>query len=283
MRSQVRALEGGRAFVEHADVTLTLVAGDDARRWLQDLVTTNVATLDRGQSRPSFLLTPTGRIRAAFHVLCLGERDLLLAQPIDQPATVADVLAPYVLSSDVTIDVSSRMRLFAVPGAISAPAWSGQGWRPSIHGPGVDLLVEGTEEDRAEARLRLEAEGLVPVGSEAVEARRIELGMPRFPVDLDEGSLPAEGELQGEEIDLTKGCFLGQEAVAKVRNLGHPTRVVLAARGDGPVRPRDEVRTGGRDVGVVTSANGSSAIIRVRWDARDAPLSTAAGTPLRLR
>lgn len=278
--AQVRALEDARAFVEHEDVRIWVFAGADARRWLHDLVTADVATLDRGQSRPSLLLTPTGRIRAAFQVLCLGERGFAIAQPDDQPRPVAELLAPYVLSSDVTID-ASRSRLFALPGAISAPAGSGEAWRPSIDGPGVDLLVE--EEGRAGVRRRLEESGLVAVGREALEARRIELGVPRFPVDLDEESLPAEAAACEEAIDLTKGCFLGQEAVAKVRNLGHPTRVVLAASGEGPVEAGEEVRAADRLVGAVTSANGTSAIVRVRWDARDGSLVTASRTALHLR
>lgn len=278
--AQVRALDDARAFVEHEDVTIWVVAGADARRWLHDLVTTDVATLERGQSRASLLLTPTGRIRAVFTVLCLGHRGFAIAQPDDQPRPVAELLAPYVLSSDVRID-ASRSRLFALPGASSAPGWGGEWWRPSIDGPGVDLLVE--EQERAGARRRLEESGLVAVGHEALEARRIELGVPRFPVDLDEESLPAEASTYEDAIDLTKGCFLGQEAVAKVRNLGHPTRVVLAARGEGPVEVGEEIRAADRLVGAVTSANGTSAIVRIRWDARDASLVTASGTALHLR
>lgn len=280
---QVRALEEGRAFVEHADTALVLVSGADARGWLHDLVTTDVASLERGSSRPSLLLSPTGRIRAAFQVLCLGARDFVLAQPEDQPRGVADLLAPYVLSSDVSIEISPRLRLFSLPGADAPPPWSGDGWRPCVHGPGVDLLIGGDEEEHADARRRLEGGGLVPAGPDAVEAWRIRRGVPRFPVDLDEDSLPAEAGLQGSVIDLTKGCFLGQEAVAKVRNLGHPTRMVLAATADGPVAATDDVVSGDRVVGSVTSANASSIIIRVRWEARDAPLATPGGSRLRPR
>lgn len=278
---QVRALEQARAVVEHEDMTLTSVAGADAREWLHDLVTADVASLEPGRSGPCLLLTPTGRIRAAFQVLCLGERAFLLAQREDQPRPVADLLAPYVLSSDVTIEVRSGIRLLSLPGAGTGPAWAGRAWRPSILGPGVDLLV--AEGDRAVARRRLEEAGLVRAGAEAVEAWRIGLGVPRFPVDLDEDSLPAEAVLPSEAIDLSKGCFLGQEALARVRNLGHPTRVVLAVAGEGPVAAGDPVWADGRQVGLVTSASGPAALVRVRWNAREALLVAGRGTPLRRR
>ncbi|HEX6230710.1 MAG TPA: hypothetical protein VF029_03255 [Actinomycetota bacterium] len=280
LAEQVRALEAGRAFVEHADVALVRVAGADARGWLHDLVTTDVRGLAPGGSRPSLLLSPTGRVRAAFQVVALDERDVLLAQPDDQPHRIADLLAPYVLSSDVSVELLPRLRLLSLPGARGAPPWSGRAWRPSIDGPGVDLLIG--EAEREEARIRLGREGRVEAAPDAVEAWRIGRGMPRFPVDLDEDSLPAEAGLaDAPVIDLGKGCFLGQEAVAKVRNLGHPVRVVLAATSEGPVAPGDEVVAGGVPVGAVTSANGRSAIVRVRWDARDAPLATAAGVRIR--
>lgn len=284
MDEMLRAIEEGRVFVEHADLVLVRVSGADASTWLNDLVTANVQRLERGETRPSLLLTPTGRIRAAFHVLGLSEREVLLAQPADQPARVSDLLAPYVLSSDVTVETSTMLRLFSLPGAASAPSWAGEGWRPSVLGSGVGLLIGGSQEEHADARRRLQDQGLAPAGLDAVEAVRISLGRPRFPVDLDEDSLPAEAGLDAPPVtDRTKGCFLGQEAVAKVANLGHPTRVVLAGLAAGPVAVGDRVHTDGQEVGLVTSAAGASVILRVRWDARDAGLVTATGVPIRAR
>ncbi|HZD16561.1 MAG TPA: hypothetical protein VE669_00315 [Actinomycetota bacterium] len=284
LAAQIRSIEEGRAYVEHGDVTLVAVSGADARAWLHDLVTTDVATLEPGESRPSLLLSPTGRIRAAFHVLSLGEHDLLLAQSHDQPRPVAELLSPYVLSAEVRIEVSTRRRLFSLPGGERAPAWAGEAWRPSIDGPGLDLLIGGDERERADVRRLLDGDGLRPVPSAAIEVRRIAMGVPRFPVDLDEASMPAEARLdEGPTIDLTKGCFLGQEAIAKVRNLGHPTRLTRGVTAEGPVVTGEAVTADGREAGVVTSAHDRTAIVRIRWDARDARLSTAAGTRLQGR
>ncbi len=89
-------------------------------------------------------------------------------------------------------------------------------------------------------------DGSVPVGPEALEAWRIRHGLARFPVDLDADSLPAEAGLDVEPvIDRTKGCYLGQESVARVRNLGHPPRVVLGVRAETPLRPGAPVRSNG--------------------------------------
>ena len=130
-------------------------------------------------------------------------------------------------------------------------------------------------------------DGSVPVGPEALEAWRIRHGLARFPVDLDADSLPAEAELDVEPvIDRSKGCYLGQESVARVRNLGHPPRVVVGVRAETPLRPGGPVRSRGAHVGSVTSVEprrGSSAMVRIRWDARDTELTADGGIALERR
>lgn len=285
LEKEVEALEEGRAYAELDEVALTLVSGSDARAWLNDLVTTDVQTFDRFQLRPSLLLGPTGRIRASFHVLALGDRDFALAQPVDQPEPISNVLAPYVLSSDVALS-PSRLRLFAVPGGAAPPDRFGNAYRPSVLGGGYDLLI-GASDDAVFDDLRrdLASEGLLPAGPEAVEARRIRRGEAAFPKDLDTDSLPAEAGLDVAPVtDRAKGCFLGQEAVAKVANLGHPTRVVFPVEADGPIHEGETVRAGsGEDAGLLTSAADRLGIVRVRWDARDADLATSSGTLLHTR
>jgi folate-binding protein YgfZ len=282
LEDQLAALEGGRAYVEHTDVTVTVASGADARRWLHDLVTSDVASLERFQARASLLLSPTGRIRATFHVLGL-ERDFLLVQAADQPASVGELLSPYILSSDVVLGPSS-LRVFSVPASRAALPGMSEGWRPAIQGDGVDILVEGATDNLRETRERLANAGLVSANPDVVEALRIRRGIPRFPVDLDEDSLPAEADLE-QTIDLTKGCFLGQESVAKVRNLGHPPRVVLALRSEQRTSAGEPVLSRGQEVGAVTSTTpvteGSALLARVRWAAAGSDLRTADGTLLR--
>jgi folate-binding protein YgfZ len=280
----IRALDTGLAYGELDGVTLTIVSGADARSWLGAIVTTDVASIGEHDSRPSLLLTPTGRIRASFHVLGLGERGFALAQGPGQPVPVRDLLAPFVLSSEVAI-APSGLRLFAVPGRSDPPAEASEVWRPSVLGQGLDLLVDADDGAALDdLRHRLGEAGLVASGPDAVEARRVRRGDPRFPTDLDQESLPAEaGWDAAPTTDRAKGCFLGQEAVAKVANLGHPVRIAVTVAAPDALTPSEAVLAEGREVGVVTSADGALGIARIRWDARDEPLTTSSGAFLERR
>jgi folate-binding protein YgfZ len=284
LERDARALDSGHAYVELVGTGLLLVSGSDARSWLHDLVTTDVESLGRFDSRPSLLLSPTGRIRAGFHVLRAGEDAFLLAQPAEQPAGIDTLLAPYVLSSDVLLR-RVPLRIFAVPGRADAPTSVGDVYRPSVLGGGFDAVAGGSGEDELEAvRTRLSQEGLRSVSADAARARRIRRGEPAFAVDLDVDSLPAESGWDVAPVtDRGKGCFLGQESVARVSNLGHPTRLVLPVAADAPLLPGDAVLADGAEVGVVTSATGMLGLARVRWEARSAPLISAAGARLRAR
>jgi hypothetical protein len=117
-----------------------------------------------------------------------------------------------------------------------------------------------------------------------LESWRIRRGVARMGVDFSPGALPAEAGLE-DTIDLTKGCFLGQESVAKVRNLGHPPWVLRHVRSRTPIVRGAPVLVGGVAIGEVTSATdadgGADAIVRVRWEAASEPLSTESG-PLSL-
>ena len=181
--------------------------------------------------------SPHGRIRA--DLLVAREPGSILAlQAPDRPRPLAELVAPYVLSSTS----SSR------PRRPTESSWAGAGVAPGYRG----------------------APGHVTVAPEAFEAWRVRRGVARFPIDLDEESLPAEAGLDREPvIDRSKGCYLGQESVAKVRNLGHPTRVVVPAILDGAASAGDRIRSGTEEVGVLTSLHGANAIVRIRWAARD--------------
>jgi folate-binding protein YgfZ len=285
IEEQIRALDEGEAFVRHEGMRIVRVVGGDARGWLHDLVTCDVSTLGAFEVRRALLLTPTGRIRADMHVMGSGDAGdgLVLAQPADQPRDLLELLRPYVLSSDVELE-PAPFEVVSVPGPGAPPEACARVWRPSLLGDGFALLAASGE--LARDLRRLEAAGLVEARPEAAEARRIRLGVARFPVDLDEDSLPAEAGLDDEVvIDRTKGCFLGQESVAKVRNLGHPTRALLALRSSDPLGEGETVLAGDRDVGLLTSVDagpeGWTAIARVRWEAWRDELRTASGALLR--
>jgi tRNA-modifying protein YgfZ len=238
-----------------------------------------------GQTRRSLLLTPTGRIRADFHVAAVGDSFFLL-QAQGQPHAVDAILAPYVLSSDVElVDRTEGTLIVAVLGGLAAGDGDGAHVvAPSVLGWGHDVIVPMGEPARR-LRERLRNRGLIELTARDLETRRIRRGIARMGADFGVDALPAEARLE-DTIDFTKGCFLGQESVAKVRNLGHPPRILQLVRSRMPIAPGDPVLAGGVAVGEVTSAapdgDGTDAIVRVRWDAASGPLSTEAG-PLSLR
>ena len=262
---QVDALDDGRGFMDRSADRILIVTGADARGWLGDLVTADVATLEHGSSRRSLLLSPTGRIRADLTVAQTGDDSFVALQPNDQPEAIHELLRPYVLSSAV--------RLEDATGSIAALAF-----------PEPGEVVTGPVEDLPSLeRAAIDAGGLL-VDDRGAELWRITHGNPRMGVDFEPGALPAEAGLE-RAIDLGKGCFLGQESVAKVRNLGHPPTVLRHLRSESVTDRGTEIRAAGEAVGLVTSVapgrNGGSVIIaEVAWRAAHAVLRTSDDSPL---
>ncbi len=280
---ELDALDQERAFVDLSSYRKVRVTGSDARTWLHDLVTADIASLEPGRACRSLLLTPTGRIRADFSVGC--DRDgFVLLQPADQPDHVGLLLSTYTLSSEVSLhDATNELALFAVPGHAAAALIGRFALSPSVLGAGVDLVTPLGEPARR-ARDRLVKNDLVEAGPAALESWRIRRGVARMGPDFGTDSLPAEAGLE-TTIDVTKGCFLGQESVARVRNLGHPPTILRHVGADRELSPGMRVTVGAAAVGEVTSATaapgtGWIAIVRVRWDAAAADLTVDGNVPL---
>ena len=125
----------------------------------------------------------------------------------------------------------------------------------------------------------------VVVSADAVEVMRIREGRARMGLDFFRTSIPAEAGLEAT-IDMTKGCFLGQESVARVRNLGHPPRVLVHLTAPSAVAPgADVMDPAGETVGTVTSAaagdrHATALLASVRWSALDGPLLDRTGSVL---
>jgi len=257
---ELLAIAEGRAAVGLTPFRKVRVRGDDAREWLHDLVTTDVASLVPGSSRRTLLLDATGHIRADLQVAC-DQDGFWLFQAPDQPDHIGSALAPYVLSSDVRLDdLTDERGLIALLGSADGH----DGFRPSCLGPGGDVIGSSVSTLLPPER--------VFVGADAAEVWRIRRGRARMGTDFDGKSIPAEAGLD-ETIDATKGCFLGQESVARVRNLGHPPRELRHLVADGRVDPGSPVLDEeGAQLGVVTSAaahvgGGTVLLASVRWGA----------------
>ena len=117
---------------------------------------------------------------------------------------------------------------------------------------GVDVLC--LSEDAAGVRADLEQRGARAVSEGAAEVLRIERGRPRYGVDMDASTMPEEAGIEGRAVSFTKGCYVGQETVARLHWRGRPNRRLRGLALDGPAAAGDEVRLDGRGVGTVTSA-----------------------------
>ena len=280
----VDLLEQGKAFADLSFWRKVAVSGSDALDWLNDLVSADLADLAPGRARRALLLSPTGGVRAEFTVAVPGGSVVLIQDPT-QPEPIDGLLAPYVLSADVSLeDRTNELALLAFPGRDRPPDAAGAAFStPSVLGSGVDLISLTEDRERLVAAF---SKAFRHVGGEDVERWRVAAGRARLGVDVLAEDLPVEAGFD-DAVATDKGCFLGQEAVAKVRNLGHPRRLVLALEADGPVSPGDAMLIDGSEVGQVTSTAvvgaRTLALARVGWQARGGPFRTPTGTELRVR
>ena len=264
----IEAVERGLGFIDLSGWRKLAVTGSDAVGWLNDLVTNRVDDLGPGKARRSLLLSRTGHVRAEFHVVSTREGRVLLQDPVQPP--LQPMLEPYVLSSDVTLEDRTRVLLLFVV----STATGGRTFQPFPFPGLAGLLGEQSPPDGH------------PVQEAELEVWRIRHGRPRFGVDLGDDALPPEAGWD-DLVDRTKGCFLGQEAVAKMSSLGHPTRLIVPLRAELAPPLAEPVLSGGDVVGRVTSVapdtDGYAVLARIAWKARDAVLHTSAGWPLARR
>ncbi len=280
--SVAERLSSGKAFADLSSWRKIGVSGSDALGWLNDLVSADISRVAPNRAAPTLLLSPTGHVRATFTVAVPGGTMMLLQDP-GEPNPIDRLLAPYVLSSDVDLDDrTGDLALFAIPNRPAPPNAPGSAFSaPSVLGTGVDLISLRQDHDRLWTSL---TKAFAPASPEDVEAWRVMAGIPRFGVDGDVNDLPQEAGL-ADLVSFGKGCYLGQEAMAKVRNLGHPRRVLLAleaSRAD--VSAGEAVLVDGAEAGRVTSAaqlGGRTVVMaKVRWDRRDGPFLAASGTEM---
>ncbi len=272
-------LLAGQAFIDLSSWRKLAVSGSDAFAWLNDLISADLTGLARGESRRSLLLSPTGRMRADFTVTPYRDGFLLL-QDFVHPHAIERLLGRYVLSSDVVLDdVTDEVGLLAFPDRFEQPPQVDDAVlaTPSCLGSGTDMLIPMEQREEVAAML---ANVLLKANTNDVEVWRVFRGFPRFGVDVGEDDLPQEGALT-DAVSFEKGCYVGQEAVAKVRNLGHPRRVLVRVEASGPLTAGEPVCVDGTEVGTVTSAvetpKGTRGLAKVRWAARDGRFATPGG------
>jgi len=239
---------------------LVWFSGADALRFLNDLISQEIGDMVDGEARRSFLLEPQGKLRFLLWVVRDGDRYGLVTED-GRGEELATTLGRYRIRVDVDIIGEERevsiVVVSANPGLVAPLS---EVWRPQfaetydVGWSGVARsLVVGERPD-------------LPVGaSEEYERLRIVAGEPRWGVDVDEGTIPHESGLVPASVDFTKGCFLGQELVARIDSRGGNTpRHLRLLRSEGELAIGDVVTMDDVEVGSVTSASGATGLAMLK-------------------
>jgi tRNA-modifying protein YgfZ len=240
-----RAHDGAVA-LPRPDLAALPLTGADALRYLHAVSSQHTADLRPGDAAQALLLSPKGRIELAFR-LAVTAGGLLLDTDADAAGALAERLARFVFRYDVTVGAPlSGGASVLGPGAGAALAAAGLPGMPdpgrAATGPslvvhrtpaGADLVGEAAKE----ALAALAAAGVPAAPPEVAELIRVELGLPRWGRELTDDVLAEEAGLLGTHVHLDKGCYPGQETVARVHNLGQVQRRLAGLRFHGSELP----------------------------------------------
>jgi folate-binding protein YgfZ len=231
------------------------VTGPDAAEYLQGQVTNDVPALEPGDACYAALLDPKAHIQADMRILRAGPSELWLDT---EPQTLEAVLAHlrmYKIGRQVEIaDRTSERALLSLigPRAAEMAARAGEPAKVVPTELGADLLVPA--EAAGTVRAALLAAGALQVGEEAAEVVRVERGIPRHGVDFGPDNLPGEAGITERAVSFTKGCYIGQEPVARMYHRGRPNRTLRGLRLAAEAPPGAPVSAGPKEVGRLTSS-----------------------------
>lgn len=257
MRAQLEAAGAGPGACRLPDLVVFEVSGGAARATLQRLLAQDVASLAEGESRLALLLAPRGQCRALMTVAAVDGRLLLVAPP-GRSDELRALLEPYLQLSRCRLETVrhggvavlgrgwrdapagfGELRQAGVSGAVRS---TGEGagaalWFPAallgLHDATL-VVGDGGALDEVTARL-----ACVPVGPELLELERVRCGFPGWGAELVEAFLPHEIGLERVAVSTRKGCYIGQETMARLETYGHPNRCLVGLHqlGDGPAVP----------------------------------------------
>src|SRR6266540_301658 len=268
------ALAGSRTgvvAVERPDLAVLRLNGADVLRYLHSVSSQHTADLQAGDTTRALLLSPKGKIEFAFRVAVLDVRTLLLDTEAEAARGLAERLARFFFRYDVRVgDPGPGVVSLLGPGAAGALAAAGLPLPPAGAGKAVlateglvavrgELGVDLVGEQAAGALEALERGGVARAPLEVWELLRVERGVPRWGRELTDDVIAEEAGLLGSHVHLDKGCYPGQETVARVRNLGQVQRRLAGLRFEDPEceppPPRTDLLTGdGRRAGQIRSA-----------------------------
>jgi folate-binding protein YgfZ len=253
-------LHRSAGLVGRGERTVIELSGAEAAEFLQGQVTNDVEALEPGGGCYAALLDHKGKIRTDLRVLRLAADRLLVDAEPQSRALLLHVFETYSLGRQVShedlsadhtvlslIGPAAREHLDPAPGAVENAHVLGPYGVAVATDAGVDLICG---ERQAAARAEL---GVPEVSEAAAECVRIERGRPRLGFELD-GVIPQEAELNERAVSFTKGCYVGQETVARLFYKGKPNRHLRGLRLSTPAAHGDPVLLGEREVGTIGSA-----------------------------
>lgn len=258
---EYHALRTGCGVVPLAGWSSVTLTGADRQKFLHNFCTNDVKRLQPGEHCEAFITNVKGKIAGHGLVVC-RENELVFVTVPGQSAKVIEHLDRYIIREDVQLRDTTieRAYLFISGGdSVSVPADLGHWIRWRIFEVEVCGLLEINTSNVDSTISQLKAAGATLCSQPAFNAVRIESGMPLYDVDFNEDNLPQEVSRDQEAISFTKGCYLGQETVARIDALGHVNQQIAGVQFAGSDVPLIycELTMGGNAVGRVTSATHS--------------------------
>ena len=281
MPSGYDALRTSAAWLDLSARGRIYATGDDRARLLHAMTTNHVQQLTPGTGCYAFFLNAQGHIQADVNLLCLEDRLLLDTEP-ETRERVFHHLDKYIIADDVALeDVTESMASVAVEGPHAAAMLAAVGasapdadyehaqWDGAIvqrvsetGAPGFRIFMPA--EAKAGWIARLESAGAVHAMPDEARTVRLEHGKPRYGEDIFDTTLPQETR-QLHAVHFTKGCYLGQEIVERIRSRGHVNRLLvrLEVEGEAPLARGTKVTAGAAEAGEVASSAFSPGLGRV--------------------
>jgi folate-binding protein YgfZ len=284
---QYRALREEAGMLDRSGRGKLLVRGSDAADFLQGQLTNDLEALDPGEGCYAALLDRKGHMQADMRVLRLAADRLWLDTEAGTAGTVLRHLSMYRVGREVEVDDLSADR--AILSVIGPAAFELAGSGPlgpehahrDLEVAGADCVAVATDlgldlicsaADAEAVRGALAAAGAAEVSEAAVEIRRVESGRPRFGREMTAATIPQEAGIDQRAVSFTKGCYIGQETVARLHYKGKPNRHLRGLLTKAPVGDGDRIVLGEREVGmvgtaVISPARGPLALAIVRREA----------------
>jgi len=274
----VRTVHEACGLVDRSERGKLALTGAGAKAFLHGQVTNDVLGLEPGTGCYAAFLTPKGKMLGDLRILDLGD-ELWLDTERASLQALFDMIRRFKIGYEVELHkrtlecallslVGPRAR--QVAGALELPSAEHASMRARRGGADVVLVAtaDGIDaicaaEDAGAVRAAFVEAGAVEVPEAAAEVLRVEAGRPRYGIDLDDTVIPQEAGLNERAVSFTKGCYVGQETVARLYYRGKPNRHLRGLRLDGEARTGDVLRLGEREVGRVGSVADSPRLGRI--------------------